>query len=121
MLGLAALTFLPQPAPAQSAGATTASAPAPRRSLDDVLRLPATQRTDVEAALRDMPPERLYLTFARIHAAFRLQIGKDDLRLARALVDYALLTERELRLRGLSRPESTESAAEMLLLYELVL
>ena len=68
-----------------------------------------------------MAPDMLQLTFARIHAAFRAQIGQDDLSIARALVDYAMLTEAEMQARGLPHPESTATAGEMLLLYELVL
>ena len=79
------------------------------------------QRAEVEAALRAMPADLLYLTHARIHAAFRAQIGQDDLRLARALVDRALLTEAELHSRALPVPEGTASAAQMLTLYDLVL
>lgn len=84
-------------------------------------RLDAQQRAEVEAALRAMPADLLYLTHARIHAAFRVQIGQDDLRLARALVDRALLAEAELRSRALPVPEGAGSAAQMLTLYELVL
>lgn len=84
-------------------------------------RLDPHQRAEVETALRAMPADLLYLTHARIHAAFRAQIGQDDLRLARALVDRALLTEAELRSRALPVPEGSASAAQMLTLYELVL
>ena|SRR5690554_1221331 len=84
-------------------------------------RLDPHQRAEVETALRAMPADLLYLTHARIHAAFRAQIGQDDLRLARALVDRALLAEAELRSRALPVPEGSGSAAQMLTLYELVL
>jgi polyisoprenoid-binding protein YceI len=113
------LIFLvaPSGAPAQTSGAS----PVAHASLAGALQLDRAQRTEVETALRAMPPDTLYLTFARIHAAFRTQIGQDDLSIARALIDYALLAEAELRARGLPHPERTETAGEMLLLYELVL
>ncbi len=107
----------PSDAPAQTAGADIVA----HAALDETLQLEQGHRAEVEAALRAMPPDRLYLTFARIHAVFRVQIGQDDLSIARALVDYALLAEAELRARGLPHPETTETAGEMLRLYELVL
>lgn len=103
-----------------SAHAQTAS-PLAQVSLTEALQLDDSQRAEVEAALRIMPPDLLYLTFARIHAAFRAQIGQDDLRPARLLVDYALLTEAEMATRGLPHPASTETASDMLMLYELVM
>lgn len=100
---------------------TTGTSPVAHGQHADALQLERAQRTEVETALRAMPPDTLYLTFARIHAAFRAQIGQDDLSIARTLVDYALLAEAELRARGLPIPDQTDSAGEMLLLYELVL
>jgi len=105
----------PLSAPAQTATSVVHVA------LSDALQLDRSQRTEVEAALRAMPPDELYLSYARIHAAFRDQIGNDDLRVARALIDYALLAEAEMRSRSLPLPENTETAREMLHLYELVL
>ncbi|MCC5971825.1 MAG: hypothetical protein JJU15_17940 [Pararhodobacter sp.] len=115
VLGLSGFSA-PFPAAAQVASTPTAQA-----TLNATLQLRPAQRSEVEAALRAMPPETLYLTFARIHAAFRVHIGDDDLRVARALIDYALLAESELAVRGLERPQSTESAGEMLRLFDLVL
>lgn len=116
-LGLGGLLVTPLPASAQTADAT----PAAHTPMARALLLAPDQRAEVEDALRTMSPEVLLLTFARIHAAFRDQIGQDDLRLARALVDYALLTEAEMQTRGLDTPEDTDTAAAMLQLYELLL
>lgn len=84
-------------------------------------RLSATARTEVETALLAMSDDDLALTYARIHTTFLDYIGRDDLSVARALVDYAALTETELIRRGLGRPANTESAGAMLMTYELVL
>ncbi|PVH30617.1 hypothetical protein [Pararhodobacter oceanensis] len=80
---------------------------------------PARQST--EAALRAMDDATLSLAYARIHATFREYIGRDDLTVARALVDYAMLTEAELHARGVMRPGGTDSAIDMLTTYQLVL
>jgi hypothetical protein len=85
------------------------------------LQLAATARGEVLSALQSMDNRTLSLTYARIHSTFRQLIGSDDLSLARALIDYAALTEAELTRRAASRPPGTESAAEMMRLYELVL
>ncbi|WP_333830012.1 hypothetical protein [Pararhodobacter sp.] len=116
VMGLACLYAPALPVVAQTQATTVAHA-----SLPEGLQLLAGERERVQEALRSMAPDMLYLTFARIHAAFRQQIGRDDLRLARALIDYAALAESELAARGLERPDATESASEMLRLYELVL
>jgi hypothetical protein len=116
VMGLACLYAPALPVAAQTQATTVAHA-----SLPEGLQLLAGERERVQEALRSMAPDMLYLTFARIHAAFRQQIGRDDLRLARALIDYAALAESELAARGLERPDATESASEMLRLYELVL
>jgi hypothetical protein len=87
----------------------------------DSLRMSAAARAEIEAALDAMSNADLSLTYARIHATFRDYIGRDDLTVARALCDYALLTEAELATRGILRPVGTESARDMLLTYELVL
>lgn len=84
-------------------------------------RLGATARAEVETALRSMSNGDLALTYARIHTTFREYVGRDDLSVARALVDYAALAETELTRRGLNRPANTESAGAMLVTYELVL
>lgn len=85
------------------------------------LQLTVSVRGDVRSALQGMDTRTLSLTYARIHATFRELIGADDLSLARALIDYAALTEAELAQRAATRPAGTESAAEMMRLYELVL
>jgi hypothetical protein len=85
------------------------------------LQLTVSVRGDVRSALQGMDTRTLSLTYARIHATFRELIGSDDLSLARALIDYAALTEAELAQRAATRPAGTESAAEMMRLYELVL
>lgn len=105
------------PAPAQTQHATPASLGAPAQTL----HLGPSERDQLEAALRAMSVHDLRLTFARIHATFRAHIGDDDLRLARALIDCAFLTQAELARRGHGHPESTESAGEMLRLFELLL
>lgn len=78
-------------------------------------------RAEASASLRAMRPDDLWLTYARLHAAFRASLDEIDLRPARAMIDYAALAEIELERRGLPRPPDTESAAEMLTLLELVL
>lgn len=92
------------------------------------LTLPTTElqvsraaRVGIEQSLRAMNNEALSLTYARLHATFRDYIGRDDLSVARALVDYAMLAEVELTARGIRRPVGTQSAAEMLVTYQLVL
>ncbi|MCB1360853.1 MAG: hypothetical protein H6899_17385 [Rhodobacter sp.] len=85
------------------------------------LRMSPAARAEVEAALHGMTNDDLRVTYARIHATFRQYIGQDDLSVARALVDYALLAEAELSVRNLGRPAGTESAGEMLTTYQLVL
>jgi hypothetical protein len=95
---------------------------------DISLTLPITQlrmtnqaRVEVQSALHSMSNADLSLTFARIHTTFRSYIGEDDLTVARALIDYAMLAEAELFARGVLRPTGTESAQEMLMIYQLVL
>jgi len=105
------------PAPAQTRQSTPVALIAPA----EIPLLGQTERARIEAALGAMSAQDLHLTFARIHAAFRAHIGDDDLRLARALIDCAFLTEAELARRGFAPPDGTESAGEMLRLYELVL
>jgi hypothetical protein len=78
-------------------------------------------RAQVQSALQGMSNRDLSLTYLRIHETFRIYLGHDDLSVARALIDYAALTESELARRGLPRPEGTEGASEMNLAYELVL
>lgn len=78
-------------------------------------------RRDVAQALAAMTDDELILTYSRLHSAFRVYIGADDLSVARSLIDYAILAETELRSRGLSRPRNTSSAAEMMTTYNLVL
>ena len=85
------------------------------------LRMSAAARAEVENALRGMSNADLSLTYARIHATFREYVGHDDLTVARALVDYATLAEAELFRRNILRPTGTESAAEMMITYQLVL
>lgn len=119
--GALALGFYCLAAPLPLSAQSAATNPVVQILPSDALLLRPAQRAEVEDALRAMPPEMLYLTFARIHAAFRAHIGDDDLRVARVLVDYALLAEHELERRGIARPDSAESATEMLRLYELVL
>ena len=85
------------------------------------LQLGQSARAEVMGALQGMDTRTLSLTYARIHATFRHLLGAPDLSVARALVDYAALTEAELSRRAAARPEGTESAADMLRLYELVL
>jgi hypothetical protein len=85
------------------------------------LHMTATARVEVETALQAMSDADLSLTYARIFATFRDYIGEDDLTVARALVDYAMLTEAALEARGIRRPSGTESARAMLTTYELVL
>lgn len=88
--------------------------------LSELHMTPGAQ-AEVLRALAAMSDTDLSLTYARIHATFRSYIGDDDLSVARALVDYATLTEAELSRRRLSRPTGTESAHDMLLTYQLVL
>ncbi|MCC0076037.1 MAG: hypothetical protein H6898_05545 [Rhodobacter sp.] len=87
----------------------------------NALRMSAQARVEVEQALQAMSDADLSLTYARIHATFRDYIGQDDLTVARALCDYAMLAEAELVARGVLRPAGTESARDMLMTYELVL
>jgi hypothetical protein len=86
-----------------------------------VLRMDARVRAEVAAALAAMPDRELSLAYARIHATFRDWLGRDDLSVARALIDYASLAEAELRRRSIALPPGTESAERMNLAYELVL
>lgn len=88
--------------------------------LPDV-RLSGAARAEIESALRSMSDSDLSLTYARIHATFRDYVGRDDLSVARALVDYAALAEAELGARSLPRPHGADSARAMLTTYELVL
>jgi hypothetical protein len=85
------------------------------------LQLGPSARAEVIAALAAMDAQALSLTYARIHATFRHHLGAADLSVARALVDYAALAEAELTRRATARPDGTESATDMLRLYELVL
>ena len=85
------------------------------------LQLAPDARSELSDALAAMDTRMLSLTYARIHATFRHHLGAADLSVARALVDYAALAEAELTRRATARPEGTESAADMLRLYELVL
>jgi hypothetical protein len=85
------------------------------------LRMTPEARREVQRALDAMSNADLSLTYARIHATFRSYIGEDDLTVARALVDYAMLTEAELFARGVMRPTGTDSAQDMLMTYQLVL
>ena len=85
------------------------------------LRMTNTARVEVQAALHAMANSDLSLTYARIHTTFRSYIGDDDLTVARALIDYAMLAEAELFARGVLRPMGTESSQEMLTTYQLVL
>jgi hypothetical protein len=85
------------------------------------LQLGPSARAEVLSALAAMDTRTVSLTYARIHATFRQLLGAPDLAIARALVDYAALTEAELARRATTRPAGTASAAEMLQLYELVL
>lgn len=98
---------------AQEAGATIA--PVSAGPID----VAARQR--LEQVLQEMGPAELSLTYARIHASFRALLSHHDLGAARALVDYAFVAETEMHRRRIARPEGSESAREMLLLYELVL
>lgn len=85
------------------------------------LRMTASARSEVEHALRSLNDSDLSLTYARINATFREYVRHDDLSVARALVDYATLAEAELVRRNILRPTGTESAADMLITYQLVL
>lgn len=85
------------------------------------LTMSTVARAEVQAALQRLDAEALALVYARLCATFRYQVGADDLSVARALVDYALLAESELEARGLRRPGGTQSAREMLMTWELVL
>lgn len=85
------------------------------------LHMTRDARRSIETALHAMDDAALSLTYARIHATFRDYIGRDDLTVARALVDYAMLTEAELHARGVIRPAGTDSAIDMLTTYQLVL
>lgn len=88
---------------------------------DLALRMAPRVRTEVSAALAAMSDADLSLTYVRINATFREFLGHDDLSVARALIDYAVLAEAELRRRNLTLPEGTESAAELHLAFELIL
>jgi hypothetical protein len=68
-----------------------------------------------------MDNRTLTLSYARIHATFREFLGHDDLSVARALIDYAVLAEAELMRRGLPLPQGTEGSERMNLAYELIL
>lgn len=87
----------------------------------EVPALDARARQEARAALTALSDEELALTARRIHAAFRHQLGASDLRPARALIDYAQLTEQEMGARGLPWPEGLPDAAEMRHLFALVL
>lgn len=106
-----------QQAQAQTAMETAISLTLPLTEL----RMSSRARSEVESALRAMSDRDLSLTYARIHSTFRTYVGDDDLSVARALVDYALLAEAELFARGIQRPSGTQSARDMLTAYELVL
>lgn len=95
--------------------AVAASAPVSAGPIDDA------DRARLEQALQGMSAGELSLTYARIHASFRALLGHEDLGAARTLVDYATIAESEMHRRRIARPEGTESARQMLLLYELVL
>lgn len=84
-------------------------------------QMTSAARVEIAATLHAMTNAELGLTYARLHATFRDYIGRDDLSVARALVDYAALAEAELETRGLRRPTGTESAQAMLTTYELIL
>ncbi len=81
----------------------------------------AEDRARLARAMAAMEPAELSLTYARIHASFRALLGHQDPGAARALVDYAAVAEAEMHRRRIARPEGTESAREMRLLYELVM
>ena len=85
------------------------------------LQMTVSARAEIATTLRGMSNSELGLTYARLHATFRDYVGRDDLSVARALVDYATLAEAELQNRGLRRPTGTESARAMLTTYELIL
>lgn len=85
------------------------------------LRLSSAAQVEVQSALQSMSDRDLATTYARIFATFRDYVGMDDLSVARALVDYAALTEAELARRQIDRPAGTQSAAQMLQTWELVL
>lgn len=102
---------------AQTALQTEISLTLPLQSL----HMDARAQVQVSAAMHQMSDQELSLTYARIHATFRDYLGQDDLTVARALVDYAMLAEVEMHQRGLLRPRDTESARDMLMTYELVL
>jgi hypothetical protein len=102
---------------AQTALQTEISLTLPLQSL----RMDAQAQVQVRSAMHLMNDSELSLTYARIHATFREYLGQDDLTVARALVDYAMLAEAEMHQRGLRRPGGTESARDMLTTYELVL
>lgn len=85
------------------------------------LQIQADARAEVEDALRRMNDADLQLAYARIHATFRQQLGAEDLRIARALIDYAALAQAELAARRLPLPATAEPAEAMLRLYELIL
>lgn len=76
---------------------------------------------EIRATLVKMDDTELNAAYITIDAAFRNSIGHDDLSVARALCDYAILVEAELTARGRSLPPDTIESRDMLLLYELVL
>lgn len=85
------------------------------------LQMSPAVRAEVTQSLRQLADPELSRAYAGIHAAFRAWLGRDDLSVARALLDYASLAEAELRRRDLPHPDGTDSAAGMSIAYELVL
>lgn len=119
---LVGLGLLSREVSAQTATQTAAAAAITTVAVPpEALRMTTAARAEVEGALRAMGDADLALTYARIFATFRDYIGRDDLTVARALVDYAALAETEMTRRGLERPSGTDSARAMLVTYELVL
>lgn len=88
---------------------------------DVMVQMQPHAQAELIQSLRDLPGQDLSLAYARIHATFRLQLSAQDLSVARALVDYAVLTAAELARRNIALPAGAETPAEMLRLYELVL
>jgi hypothetical protein len=115
VLGLGALSLHDQSAYARTGQVT----PASLASLD--FQMTESARQEVAQALSAMTEAELLLTYSRIHNAFRVYVGADDLSVARSLIDYARLAEAEILGRGLSRPRNTASPAEMMTTYNLVL
>lgn len=121
-LALAAALLAPLAIPPALADPATPELAARAAGLSGMaLRMDAPVQAEVAATLRRMTDSELRLTYARIHATFREFLGHDDLSVARALLDYATLTQAELDWRNLARPEGTESAAGMAIAFELVL